>query len=314
MNIQANGSLGSLTLGASDFLVSAEEFVRRCAKSVGAADLEPVEVELLATAIRNGASKLDVLDVLIARIDPLDPRLSRPNPSALTREIDSFVVADLLERYSADDDREFARFAYDKILGEAPAGEELDAAQGQLLRSTDRRGFLETLVARKLSRGYRAEISPQRELDQPQGQGLRPIGGAVLQPNGHRIFIVVRHEPGMGWATGDNVLVNASIQDGKWKTHSGWVVVGPKRSFQSGLWRLNVHLIQPKDAAVVLDVVANAGMDVLAKASLLGSANLSLRLDIKDWHHFIEVRLFKPQEPPDNNALDIRDISLVRIS
>lgn len=313
MNVRAEGVAGML--GPADFLVSAEEFVKRCATAVGLTEISPIDVEILAKAIRNGTSKLDILDVLMNRADPLDARLSRPNPSAVTREIDSFVVVDLLERYSIDDDREFARFAYDKILGEAPNDEELDAAQAYLLRSADRYSFLETLVARKISRGQRAEISSKRApSDHEPAQRLRHIGGNLLALNGETTFVVVRHEPGMGWAAGDNVQVNASIRDGKWKPNLGWFVVGPKKSFVPGLWRLNVHLIQPKGATIILDVVANAGIDVLTRATLLGSANLGLRLDIKSWHHFLEVRLFKPEEGPDNNVLDIRDVSLVRIS
>ena len=311
MNLQISDVPEPLGLTPDDLLVTADEFVRRAAAAVGLAEISPADVQVLAKAIRGGLSRLDVVDILIARVNPEDPRLSRPNPSFLDRKIDSFIVVDLLERYAADDDREFARFAFGKVLGEAATPEELDAAQGFLWRTRDRRAFLEDLAGRRLGRGDRAELSP-RFGQSDDDAGLRRIGGQVQQPDGRRSFVVLRHEPGMGWAAGDNVKVTSAIQDGKWKTRSGWIIVGPKQSFELGLWRLNVDLVQPANASVVLDVIANSGVDVFLRATLVGPARCTMRIDVKEWHHFLELRLFKPKESDENNWIDIRDLSFVR--
>jgi hypothetical protein len=98
------------------------------------------------------------------------------------------------------------------------------------------------------------------------------------------------------------------------ETREGWVIAGPKQQFPPGLWRLDVHILQPEDAVIVLDVVANAGIDILAKATLLGPARFSVRVDIRDWHHFIELRLFKPRQPEAAHRLDIRNLSFTRLS
>lgn len=108
--------------------------------------------------------------------------------------------------------------------------------------------------------------------------------------------------------------VKGSIEDGKWKTAPGWIVVGPKQSFEKGVWRLNIDLVQPEAAAVVLDVIANSGVDVFVRTTLAGSARCAMHIDIKEWHRFLELRLFKPKEPEENNWIDIRDLSFVRLS
>jgi hypothetical protein len=313
MNVEAAETVKSVDLTAADFLVTADEFVRRCAKAVGLNDLSPVEVHLLSDAIQKGKHRLDIVDILISKVDPEDPRLARPNPKFVMREVDSFIIADLLEKYAPDDDREFARFAIDRILGGNATDEQLDAAQGELWLKPDRRAFLEGLAARRMSRGQRAEISARAAAGDIDG--IHRLGGATVQPAGQKHIVVVRHEPGIGWTAAANVQVSvADVDKAGWKTHEGWVVAGPKQPFAPGLWRLDVHIVQPEDAVIVLDVVANAGIDILAKATLLGPARFSVRVDIRDWHHFIELRLFKPRQPEAAHRLDIRNLSFTRLS
>jgi hypothetical protein len=312
MNVEAVETVRSVDLTAEDFLVTADEFVRRCAKAVGLNDLSPVEVHTLSEAIRKGKHRLDIVDILIAKVDPEDPRLTRPNPKFVMREVDSFVIADLMEKYAPDDDREFARFAIERILGGNAADDELDAAQGELWLRPDRRAFLGELAARKMSRGQRAEISARAAAGETSQ--IHRLGGVAVQPAG-QTRVVVRHEPGVGWTAAANVQVSVTdVEKDGWKTHEGWVVAGPKQPFPPGLWRLDVHILQPEDAVIVLDVVANAGIDVLAKATLLGPARFSVRVDIRDWHHFIELRLFKPRQPEAAQRLDIRNLSFTRLS
>ncbi len=311
MNIQAPVSASGPGLTPGDLLVTADEFVRRGAAALGLDDLSAVEIELLAKEIRDGMSRLDALDVLIARVDPDDPRLSRPNPAFLKRDLDAFIIVDLLERYALDDDREFARFVMSKVLGEAPTAEALEAAQAFLWRTKDRRAFLEDLAAKRAARGERVELSSRVA---PETESPRRVGANVLTSHGRFGVTIVRREPGMGWVAGDNVTIAATVEDGKWKTRRGWVVLGPKRSFEPGLWRLDVDLTQPDNACVTLDVIANAGVDVLLRATLMGPAKCSMRVDVKPWRHFVEFRLFKPEEAEESNWLDIRNLSFVRLS
>ena len=313
MNVEAVETVRSVDLTAADFLVTADEFVRRCAKAVGLNDLSPVEVNVLSDAIQKGKHRLDILDILMSKVDPEDPRLTRPNPKFVMREVDSFIIADLLEKYAPDDDREFARFAIDRILGGNTTDDELDAAQGELWLKPDRRAFLEGLAARKMGRGQRAEISARAATGEIGG--IHRLAGAAVEPAGRKHVVVVRHEPGVGWTAAANVQVSvADVEQVGWKTREGWVIAGPKQQFPPGLWRLDVHILQPEDAVIVLDVVANAGIDVLAKATLLGPARFSVRVDIRDWHHFIELRLFKPRQPEAAHRLDIRNLSFTRLS
>ena len=314
MNVEAVETVRSVDLTAADFLVTADEFVRRCAKAVGLNDLSPVEVNVLSDAIQKGKHRLDILDILMSKVDPEDPRLTRPNPKFVMREVDSFIIADLLEKYAPDDDREFARFAIDRILGGNPTDDELDAAQGELWLKPDRRAFLEG--PRGAENGPRPN-APRYPHAPPRGKsgGIHRLGGVAVQPAGQKHVVVVRHEPGVGWTAAANVQVSvADVEQVGWKTREGWVIAGPKQQFPPGLWRLDVHILQPEDAVIVLDVVANAGIDILAKATLLGPARFSVRVDIRDWHHFIELRLFKPRQPEAAHRLDIRNLSFTRLS
>ena len=314
MNFQAVDAAGGSGLAPGDLLVTSDEFIRRSAAALGLSDVSPVEVEILARAIRDGMSRLDVLDILMARANPDDPRLSRPNPAFLKRDVDAYVIVDLVERYAIDDDREFARFAMSKLLGEAPTAEALDSAQTFLWRAKDRRAFLEDLAGRRAARGDRVELSPgARSVEEPEPLTLRRIGDNVLMGDGRRGLVIVRREPGMGWAAGEHISVAATVEDGKWRVRPGWVVLGPKQSFAPGLWRLDVDLVQPESACVILDVIANAGVDVFLRVTLAGPTRCAMRIDVREWHHFLEFRLFKPKEAEDNNCLDIRNLSFVRL-
>ena len=70
MNVEAVETVRSVDLTAADFLVTADEFVRRCAKAVGLNDLSPVEVNVLSDAIQKGKHRLDILDILMSKVDP----------------------------------------------------------------------------------------------------------------------------------------------------------------------------------------------------------------------------------------------------
>ena len=74
--------------------------------------------------------------------------------------------------------------------------------------------------------------------------------------------------------------------DGGWAVREGWLIVGPKRTLKAGKWRIDIDLLQSPEAIVDLDVVANAGLDVLLRAALCGHSCGSFCLDFLPDHHF----------------------------
>ncbi len=80
-----------------------------------------------------------------------------------------------------------------------------------------------------------------------------------------------------------------------------------------GSWKLSIDIVQPCSAKIILDVVANAGLHVLAKAVFVGSARVALEIIVSEHDHFLEVRLFKPAEQAELRQLKIQELVLTEL-
>ncbi|MDB5402476.1 MAG: hypothetical protein JWQ55_4494 [Rhodopila sp.] len=303
-----------------DFLLPPEAFVRRCAACCGLDDvaLSNLDVAHLADAIRRGRPRLEILDVMRARRDPTDPRLRRPNIAAFSREFAGNVILDVLLRYAPADEAAFVRFAFGQIVNRPPTSRELlsldfDLRCGRL----DRRAVVDWLLARAQIEGVHVVVSDHTAPDRVDGGGddrTWIANGQTLDAQGRDRIVFVKQHPGHGWLLSPGFWRQpVETTDDGWAIRPGWLLLGPKLNLAGGEWRLEVDVLQHDDATILIDVVANAGIDVLAKVLFDGPTHCALRFEIAKWHHFVEVRLLKPEEPTEKCWVRIRNLSLVRV-
>jgi hypothetical protein len=295
-------------LSASDFLLGPNEFVRRCA-SVFLTEhnaLSTREIQQLVDAIQSGCPRLEVVDVISAKANPIDPQLlrQRHNPAAMSSA--PFIITRLLERFSPDDNEVFVVEVYEQAAGRAPSGIELAAGCFDLKRGLlTRRQYIEKIAERSAV----GRLSPEPE----NTVNLTTDGaaGAIISKNGSQHISLVRDLGTLGWLVAPNSLLQPIVpKDGAMTVPEGWLLAGPKKSLSHGHWSLDVDIVQPPRARLVIDVIANSGLDRLVNVEITGSCFGAFCFQVTPQHHFLEARIFKPQQEDALHVLTIRNFSI----
>ncbi|MEM9783031.1 MAG: hypothetical protein AAF899_11180 [Pseudomonadota bacterium] len=312
-------SVGALT--TADFLLGPEAFVMRCselAAEVGAADsiaLDAGERTRLIAAIRSGRSRLEVARAVLGNAaGPLPPSPAR----ALGREWDSFAVVELLERFAPDDDVRFAEQVFEQLLGRRPSQiEALEARFDLASGDIDRR----TMIARVAAMNPHCRLS--RVTHEPKGDrganvnphSTRDVSSAMIGHDGREQVLIARCHPDLGWLIGADiecrgVLGPQHAEAPLSQVPEGWILTGPKRTLKAGRWDLAVDLVQPGNAQITLDIVANSGLDTLLSLDLIGPALMTVGFDVAVFHHFLEIRINKPRQADELHQLKLRRLAL----
>lgn len=137
--------------------------------------------------------------------------------------------------------------------------------------------------------------------------------GLSYDLNGQETLIFVREVPGSGWMIGPDLLRQpVNVVDNGWKVSSGWLLVGPKRGFQAGPWRIQIDLVQELNAKLAIQLVANSGLDILQEVTIAGSFTGNLSTEIRAEHRFVELRVKVIDTGSETSWVRLRDISMVR--
>jgi hypothetical protein len=305
-----------------DFALPPEPFIRRCAEKLGLTETELGEEDVarLVSALRSGTRKLQIYETLRLRKSPaLTPRLL--SDFVVTREPDQYVMRDLMVRFQPDDDAAFLRFAFHRICGRDPLPQERLAYEFDLRRGhINREKIVADLVIAARQSGKDAawdslvEPLDDKTVNSFDGSARQFIPGRMRDSAGRDGFVFCRWVPRVGWLIADNVWRQDNLpEENGWNLHPGWVLAGPKRTLPSGDWRLDFDFIQAEDAQLILDVVANSGLDVLMRQSFLGPCAGAVALKIDRRHFFLELRLWKPEQPSELCWIQLRNLSLSRM-
>jgi len=258
---------------------------------------------------------MEVIDAILHSIDPENNRIKLASTASIERMPDTFVNADLIVRFAPNNDEAFVRFAYEAVLCREPtSGEVLTSTFDIKRHAIARADFIGQIVDVARAEGKRAEISGLADTGKPHDRSPAPyfVNSEVLDGNGRQKLILVQHRNELGWIVSPDIWrQKVDIEQDFWAVNEGWILTGPKKTLPSGQWQLEIDLVQPDTATVTLDVVANSGLDCLAKASFGGSASCTLNFKVEPFHHFLEVRLFKPGQSPQNRRLKIRSLVLI---
>ena len=301
-----------LNLSEADFILPTEAFVQRClqAAELTNAQIGAVTCRQLIEALRAGRTRSEVADALAHLARPLSETGADSAYNFVSQPMENFIVAETLTNFAPGDDAAFLAFAARKVLGREPIQGELLALEFDLRRSvTTRMVSIEWLVTLARAQGRHVVCEGLEQVIAPaQGVGFTVGAGGVMQ------FVAVRSTGNGSWEVAPFSLAQRLVvHNGGWKLHPGWVLTGPKTSFEAGTWLLELEFIQSPTARMVVDVVANSGLDVLFCQEFVGSVAVGIKLDIQASHKFLELRLLKPDQEASLCWILPRRIALARM-
>ena len=256
------------------FALPPPAFIEAWSKALGLGerDLSDVDREHLARAIRHGTSRMKVIDAMDRHRAGAAQGLRTPRGHGLRREPDGFALLEVYARFAPDDDAAFLRYAFAKICDRSPSERERLEFEFDLRRCrTDRATIVKKIVAIAGSEGRMAfwdSLEPGADLDVEASQDRHSArtmpAGLSYDEGGRETLIFVREVQGAGLIVAPDILrQHPKTVDGGWAVTEGWLVVGPKRTFAPGSWRVDLDIVQSDDSVVDVDVVANSGLDVL---------------------------------------------------
>jgi len=290
-----------LSQSAADdlFSLSPRHFVNHWADALmlSGDELTNEDRENLVSAIQSGVSRLKIIDALSRHGSISAPSVCYPAASDVRRPPDRFAVIENFTRFSPDDDTAFIRYAFQHICDRAPTQNERLEFEFDLRRNLlDRPTTVKRIVGIARQEGHFA-LWDSLEADIPPNADescarVMPAGLAYDE-NGRQTIIFIRQMPNrQGWMVAPDVMRQPlSTTERGWVVQEGWLIVGPKRSFAAGTWRVDVDLVQDADAVLDLDLVANSGLDTLFRMAISGSFCGSLLVELGSDHRFIELRL-----------------------
>lgn len=283
-----------LKLSEADFALPNDAFVQRCLTLAQLTEekIGTIAYHQLIESLNAGKTRFEVAQAIAHLASPQTQGSTDFLYNALSQEMEIFIVAELLINFAPDNDAAFLAFTANKILGRAPKINELLSLEFDLRRKKiTRLASIEYLVAIARSEGRHVICEGLGRASSTPGIGF------TFDAEGKSQFLAIQSLENNGWAVSPH-FIRQKIQFEKdgWKLNPGWVFSGPKESFIAGTWLLELDFIQPPLAKLVIDVIANSGLDVLFYQEFIGSATVSVKLDINKNHKFLELRLLKPHQ------------------
>lgn len=304
------------------FSLPADAFVDAWASAFNLAetDLSADERHDLAQAIRNGTNRMKVIDALRSASPETNGKIGDFSAQVIRRPADQFALIESFARFAPDSDVAFLRYSFSKILGREPTDKERLAFEFDLRRGTVAREEIVKMIVGIARRDGRVSLwdtlaeTGQAQAVQDDSSAARTMpAGLSYDLNGQETLIFVREVPGSGWMIGPDLLRQpVDVVDNGWKVSPGWLLVGPKRSFQTGSWRIQIDLVQELNAKLAIQLVANSGLDILQEVTIAGSFTGNLSTEIRAEHRFVELRIKVVDTHSETSWVRLRDISMVR--
>jgi hypothetical protein len=300
------------------FSLAPQAFVDAWARalSLTGADFTAADKDIYVRAIQNGASRLKIVDALYSRKWAIRSPLYQGMAHDISRVQDQFVLIEQLERFAPDDHVAFARYAFDQICGREPTPRESLAFDFDLRRGAlERRAAIKKIVGIANQEGRPAlwdSLNLEEDRNDPTCARTLPTGFAYDE-KGRESLIFIREMAGGGWMVAPDILRQAPAMEQRgWLLQDGWVFTGPKRSLTPGCWRVDLNILQ-QEHILHVDIVANAGLDVLQELSLYGSFSGSFCVTIASHHRFVELRM-RARDSAAPLWINPRNISMHRVS
>ena len=310
------------TPSAVDFAANPREFVENVADRMKLIIDEPT-LRKLTERITSGATRESIirsLQNIKGQTYPTDEATVALN-FARFGYAGAALVIDNVVSFSPADARAFVVYAVSQVLDRHPSDVELARFTHQLETNLITRMDLLSIL-NDVAVGEGRQIAwDNAELLATRAESLDIIGSnRLVQTSGFRTlskgsdetlslcrFVVNRWEiaPSMN-SNADEVNVDS------WTVSDGFILTGPKAHLIEGNWLLELDIVQPERACLVIDVVANAGIDRLLHLTVHGNVRGSFSFDKLRTHAFTEVRL-RVQNSIPGQWVSIQNVGLRKV-
>ncbi len=305
------------------FSLPAPDFVDRCATALHlvGAEFSNEDRDVLVTAIRNGTSRLRIIDALENRAGTIETAAFPPLCTAIRKPPGDFALIETLKRFAPDEDAAFLRYTFSQICDREPTRRErLDFEFGLRRGEIDRGAIIRAIVAIARREGrpalWDSVATPSDDAPAYAEAGCARVlpAGIRHDENGRETLTLVSETPGHGWMIAPDLLRQPlRIVDNRWSIKAGWLISGPKRTLKTGTWRIALDLIQAAEAVIDFDVTANSGLDTLQRLAISGPFCGGFCVEIKPENHLCELRLHARECPAELSWLQPRRITMQHI-
>ena len=308
-------------LPASQFASGPRSFVRHAAERMGVS-LDEAIVDQLADRMVRGTPREQIIKYLHnikGNRYPLEKAATALNFARAGVPGAALIVENIIN-FAPKDDKAFVNYAYSQVLARDPGQVELARLSHQLsTNSLTRRRLLEVLTQRSLEEGrlitWDSAIGP---LSHPElgGTGSELLteatGFRVLSKDSTEILTLCRFTDER-WALAPMMVANTlEVRTDNWLVSDGFILSGPKCHIPAGNWLLEVDLVQPEWASIVVDVVANGGIDRLFHLTAYGNIRGSFAFEKLGTHAFLEVRLRVEDAMPEQ-WISVQNVQLRKV-
>ncbi|MBD8665908.1 hypothetical protein IFT59_21935 [Rhizobium sp. CFBP 8752] len=251
---------------------------------------------------------------------PVDRATAAVNFARLGFPGEALVVENLVS-FAPMDDKAYVIHAFSQVLVRQPSEVELARFTHQLeVGGITRLDLLELLNDVALSEGRHIAWDYPSRFPQPKGYGDAAETSLLVQASGFRALSESSNETltlcrftGQKWELAPSMITRTEdIRADSWVVSDGFILTGPKSTIADGFWVVELDVVQPEWASLVVDVVANAGIDRLLHVTAHGNVRGSFRFEKLRMHAFPEVRL-RVQDAVPGQWISVQSVRLRKI-
>lgn len=269
-----------MSLPADMIALPGDAFVAEAVRRLNLSQISAREQHALAQTIYRGVNKSRIWEALSARSENRPTQSAPRLMTALVRPDDEVAVEEVLIDHADDDDAIFIEYAYFRLVGRDPELAErmqlqVALAEGQI----DRHQAVQSIIEVARAEG-RDPMVARMSSDQPF---------ALISAERHERLVLVKRLSAREYLVAEGALHGASLEEEGLKLFGGLALAGPKRALKPGLWRLKLDWGQDVDAAILVEVTANAGAETILQVGFSGTTLCNLEFRVQPEHLISEV-------------------------
>ncbi|WP_421870147.1 hypothetical protein [Pararhizobium sp.] len=309
--------LNALRLSSAEFAAEPRTFVRHLAERMSI-EISDTTLNRLVERVKRGATREQIIHSLRntkGERYPIDRASAALNFARVNVPASALVVENVLS-FAPNDKKAFVLHAYAQVLSRRPGNVELARLTHQLESGTTTRlDLLSNLNAKAIEEGHfinwDSALGPQSSNDDNEKiRGIVEVTGfRSVSHNAPEIFSLCRYA-GERWEMAPSMISRPDeIRPDSWIVSDGFILTGPKCHVASGYWMLDLDIVQPEWATIIVDVVANLSIDRLFHLTVCGNLRGSFVFEKLNTHAFLEVRLQVQNALPEQ-WINIQNVQL----
>jgi hypothetical protein len=307
---------------ASEFASEPRTFVKHLARRMDV-EIDEALLSNLIERVTGGASREEIMSNLynIKGEAHSTNKAAAALNFARAGQAGAALIVENVASFAPKDHRAFVLHAFSQILDRNPGEVELARLTHQLeVGSVSRISLLEILNNKAIAEGRHIlwdsakNLQAEGDSDEPGSHNslVRTAGFRTLSQSSAETMTLCSFT-GKHWELAPSMVSRIDeVRSDSWLVSDGFVLTGPKCHISEGHWLIELDLVQPEWASLVVDVVANLAADRLLHLTVHGNVRGSFSFEKLKTHAFPEVRL-RVQNAVPGQWLSVQNVKLRKI-